>query len=338
MTRRGIAVAIAAALTAVLMFALIYGVPTAPPLAKADSDNDGLTNDRERVLGTDPYDPDTDNDGIKDGDEVNTYGTSPVDFDTDGDGLGDGDEIARGTDPKDIDSDDDGLEDGEEVMSYGTNPLKSDTDGDGLGDNEEITRYRTDPLDPDTDNDDLKDGEEVSVGSNPLDPDTDDDGINDGKDLFPCFDAYVIISIDYWKEWEHADPQLTPTYGDPCFNVTIYILVDETWYVYATKVADVDGDLPEAWDVAVVKFNIPDNIRYIYIYIWAWDDDWPGSGGVYDWPDQLYDIGSDPKYIGTGVEYDVLSDTLHVVCDGSVDGDDPDYWEAYVELSIYVGE
>jgi transglutaminase-like putative cysteine protease len=54
-----------------------------------DSDGDGLTDDRERELGTNPYSPDTDGDGLNDGDEVKT-GTNPLNPDTDGDGFPDG--------------------------------------------------------------------------------------------------------------------------------------------------------------------------------------------------------------------------------------------------------
>ncbi len=38
-----------------------------------DIDHDGLTNDEEKTLGTDPYNPDTDNDGLLDGWEVHGY-------------------------------------------------------------------------------------------------------------------------------------------------------------------------------------------------------------------------------------------------------------------------
>ncbi len=40
---------------------------------ETDSDHDGLTNDEEKALGTDPYNPDTDNDGLLDGWEVKGY-------------------------------------------------------------------------------------------------------------------------------------------------------------------------------------------------------------------------------------------------------------------------
>lgn len=46
------------------------------------------------IYGTDPNDSDTDNDGLNDGDEVNTYGTDPNDSDTDNDGFSDSLEVS----------------------------------------------------------------------------------------------------------------------------------------------------------------------------------------------------------------------------------------------------
>jgi hypothetical protein len=76
-----------------------------------DHDNDGLPNAGEVVLGTDPLNPDSNGNGILDGDE-----------DTDQDGLTDGDEIRRGTIPWLADSDGDGWPDEAEVTA-GTDPL-----------------------------------------------------------------------------------------------------------------------------------------------------------------------------------------------------------------------
>jgi hypothetical protein len=58
-----------------------------------DSDCDGLTDDEERKLGTDPYNPDTDGDGLNDYQEVRIYFTNPLNPDTDGDGRTDYQEI-----------------------------------------------------------------------------------------------------------------------------------------------------------------------------------------------------------------------------------------------------
>ncbi|MCU7917430.1 MAG: hypothetical protein KZQ95_03625 [Candidatus Thiodiazotropha sp. (ex Epidulcina cf. delphinae)] len=55
-----------------------------------DRDNDGLTNQQEASLGTDPNSADTDNDRIWDGEEVNMFNTNPTLSDTDGDNMTDG--------------------------------------------------------------------------------------------------------------------------------------------------------------------------------------------------------------------------------------------------------
>jgi hypothetical protein len=103
-------------------------VPAAPPTAipgeDIDSDGDGLTDEQETALGTDPLLPDSDADGVSDSDENDFYGTDALDPDTDDDGLGDA----------------------EELLTYTTNPLLGDTDGDDVSDGEEVAAG-SDPLD-----------------------------------------------------------------------------------------------------------------------------------------------------------------------------------------------
>ena len=65
-----------------------------------DTDKDGLDDEREKLLGTDIYSMDTDNDGLFDREEVEVYKTDPLNFDTDGDGFLDGDEVKAGYNPK----------------------------------------------------------------------------------------------------------------------------------------------------------------------------------------------------------------------------------------------
>jgi ELWxxDGT repeat protein len=79
----------------------LFAVPIA---ALMDSDLDGLDYAAETANGTDPFDADSDDDGLSDGAEVLTHGTDPLDEDTDGDSAGDGVEIAAGTDPLDPES------------------------------------------------------------------------------------------------------------------------------------------------------------------------------------------------------------------------------------------
>ena len=54
-----------------------------------DYDDDGLTNEEEVNLGTDPIKADSDDDGLEDGDEVNRYKTDPLKWSTSGDSISD---------------------------------------------------------------------------------------------------------------------------------------------------------------------------------------------------------------------------------------------------------
>jgi hypothetical protein len=88
--------------------------PNDPTMPQEDPDHDGATNLEEFQHGTDPHNPDTDGDGLSDGDEIhgthlvnnvetNThhYVTNPLLADTDGDGIPDGIEILTNTNPLD---------------------------------------------------------------------------------------------------------------------------------------------------------------------------------------------------------------------------------------------
>jgi len=61
------------------------------PADSLDSDHDGLPDYFERQIGTDPYNPDTDGDGLSDYDEIFKYKTDPLKKDSDGDGISDSD-------------------------------------------------------------------------------------------------------------------------------------------------------------------------------------------------------------------------------------------------------
>lgn len=110
-----------------------------------DNDGDGLTNLEEIAAGTRPDKADTDDDGISDYDEIYVYFTDPLNPDTDGDGVRDGRELLDGTDPLDATSfrttvgggaDDDGLSDLLET-ALGSSSSTADTDYDGRTDYDE---------------------------------------------------------------------------------------------------------------------------------------------------------------------------------------------------------
>lgn len=112
-----------------------------------DTDGDGLPDFWELENGTDPYNPDSNNNGIPDGEE-----------DSDRDNLTAIGEFLLDRDPNDRDSNDDGTWDG----NY-------DEDGDGLTDGEELAGG-SDVFKIDTDGDGITDFDEIAEGTNPLSP------------------------------------------------------------------------------------------------------------------------------------------------------------------------
>ena len=164
-----------------------------------DSDNDGLSDYDETLLGTDILNRDTDGDGLNDkADQVPLDFTEQLDTDSDGEGNrvdvdDDGDqvldsvEIANGTDPLIADSDGDGVADGNDAFPTNSdeyedtdldgigNNLDSDDDGDGVDDIiDEMPLNSSETLD--TDNDGI---------GNYRDYDDDGDGVLDVNDVFP---------------------------------------------------------------------------------------------------------------------------------------------------------
>ena len=198
-----------------------YG-PTDP--LNPDSDSDGLLDGEEvNIYNTNPLIDDTDSDGLLDGEEVNTYATDPLQEDSDSDSLSDGYEINNSfTNPLNNDTDSDSLSDGSEVNIYTTNPLSNDTDSDDLSDPEEIFTYYTNPLSNDTDSDGLLDGEEVNTfGTNPLNADSDSDGLSDYDELNTHNtdplneDTDLDTMPDGWEVDNSLDPFTNDTTLDP---------------------------------------------------------------------------------------------------------------------------
>ena len=116
-------------------------------LTGKDSDCDGLTNDQEDQLGTDKNDADTDDDGVKDGDEVNgvkigdkTYKSDPKKADTDGDGIFDGTEMGF-QDPTSDTNLDAGFFVPDQDPTTTTNPNDADTDDGGVTDGKEDSNH-----------------------------------------------------------------------------------------------------------------------------------------------------------------------------------------------------
>jgi hypothetical protein len=168
----------------------------------ADSDNDGLTDAQEAALGSNPNDPDTDDDGILDGSEWNPSADTDrdgkinvLDPDSDNDGLFDGTERGVATAPTGTDvTKGFFIADADPITR--TNPLDPDTDRGGIKDgaedfnrNGKLDSSELDPLAKpddatanDSDGDGLPDALEALIGTNPRDADSDDDGVLDGEE------------------------------------------------------------------------------------------------------------------------------------------------------------
>ncbi len=120
-----------------------------------DDDQDGLTNEQEVTLGTNPDSGDSDGDGKSDSDEVGPGVSRPRDADGDGvidalessvaDAAGDGksDEVDAVDDGPNGDADADGISNGDE-RKIGSDPNNPDTDGDGKPDSVEYSQGDTD--------------------------------------------------------------------------------------------------------------------------------------------------------------------------------------------------
>ncbi|HLA19393.1 MAG TPA: thrombospondin type 3 repeat-containing protein, partial [Dehalococcoidia bacterium] len=201
----------------------------------ADGDGDGLIAADEFLLGTDPCDADTDNDGLFDGPEVfgfGPFGLDPLNPDTDGDEVLDGSDNC----PKYF---------YEETGQFGFNPSQADLDGDGLGN----------VCDPDDDNDGVADAtDNCPLIANPGQTNTDGDGLGDACDPDDDNDG-VPDGVDSCR--------LTPTAGfdadgDGCrdtlagFTANVSALADLSASVQKTilsKVGDAQHLLCEAENV-----------------------------------------------------------------------------------------
>lgn len=179
-----------------------------------DSDGDGLTDrtelagfiakDSGELIRTDPFDADTDGDGIPDGQEVQ----DPVRIEQEVTVTVDnssGSPVTRTlnrtvrpivSDPTEVDTDNDGLSDKREYGSFTLRYTRTPNETekvrkavqkfDSVSGVPSIASSKTVPLAPnqyDADNDGLSDGEEVTLGTDPRSADTDGDGMPDTEEL-----------------------------------------------------------------------------------------------------------------------------------------------------------
>jgi cell wall-associated NlpC family hydrolase len=148
--------------------------------AQRDTDEDGLTDEFERLAGTDPTKADSDADGLSDAYEAMISHTDPLLADTDADAVSDAAELAQGSDAGTVPGN--AYVVGEGVFAENVRGGAKDADADGLSDHTEKA-VGTDPNKADTDADELSDATEASLGTDPNVADTDVDGVTDGMEV-----------------------------------------------------------------------------------------------------------------------------------------------------------
>ncbi|WP_371804851.1 ABC transporter substrate-binding protein [Candidatus Lokiarchaeum ossiferum] len=240
-----------------------------------DADNDGLWDEKEMQLGTDPNNPDSDFDGCWDRIEAKG-GTNPLDAsdfigeDTDEDGFSNTLEQVVGTNPLDPfdnpgdDIDGDGLSDVQEWY-YHTNKRNPDTDGDGYTDGDEMDDG-TDPLNPldfigiDSDGDGFSNDVEYAVGTNPFSGDNHPGLDSDGDGLSMLYEWYcgtnpnsvdtdgdgysdlVEVLSAFYEEWDIDISDPTNSTITPMDSDNDYLADYEEIYIYLTNFVESDTD------------------------------------------------------------------------------------------------
>ena len=209
------------------------------PIEEKDTDNDGVTDDKDQCpdtpagevvdeFGCSDSQKDTDNDGVTDdkdlcpdtpaGEEVDEDGCADSQKDSDGDGV---------TDDKDLCPD---TPAGEEVDEDGCADSQKDTDNDGVTDDKDLC--------PDT-----PAGEEVDEdGCADSQKDTDNDGVTDDKDLCPDTPAGEEVDEDGCADSQKdTDNDGVTDDKDLCPDTPAGEEVDEDGCADSQKDSDGDG-------------------------------------------------------------------------------------------------
>ena len=214
-----------------------------------DDDNDGIPDETEIDIGTNPLDADSDADGYQDGEDI--FPTDTTEWnDSDGDGFGDNSDACPdvfGTSLQPVagclDSDSDGWADDSDAFPFDLEEW-SDSDLDEVGDNSDA--FPTDWKEwNDSDNDLIGDNSDAcpdvfgtSLQPIPGCPDSDSDGWADTDDVFPNDDS----------EWNDSDADGVGDNADSCpleFGTSMQIerygcpVVNE---LDANQTLDSDGD------------------------------------------------------------------------------------------------
>lgn len=239
-----------------VIIALIILIPTGVgAFLFMDSDGDGFSNLMEYQMGLNPFNSDTDGDGLSDWIETNTYKTDPKKADTDDDGLTDHQELflTKYSIP----------EYNPIWQQYNittTNPLINDTDGDGLIDGDEVYGIIGDFLDI-MDFYEYSGGEywtyewrltimHLGINTNPLNDDTDNDGLKDGAEIgLGNLYSHGRPLLNLFKEEKYPS---SPVIAD----MDLDGLKDGAEIILGTNLTNPDTDNDQIIDGWEAKFNL----------------------------------------------------------------------------------
>ena len=305
-------------------------------LIQQDSDYDYLGDEEELLLGTDPLNDDSDQDGLIDGLEMGVWRidadpsttTDPTDADTDDDGLPDGfidfDEDQEADLGEFEDANMNGRREGDDATDSNsdwnyefrlgeTDPDAFDTDEDWLSDGLEIglayplwysswQEWFNDLPNAHTGPSFAPDGDAGATVTDPLDFDADDDLLPDGwrdadEDLAKDDCETEDENLDGVVDSEETDPNLSDTDTD---NLDDYVETCEEATCPYDDDSD-DDDLPDGWEMAYgfdpVDLQNPD----------TWLN--PDLDGLTNKDE--YDIGTDPTSKDTDQDFIEDQDDLN---------------------------
>ncbi len=248
-----------------------------------DEEPDGLTNLEEQQHGTKPLDEDSDDDGLTDGDEVNTYNSDPLDDD----------------------SDDDTILDGADNCILDYNPDQEDGDDDGIGD-------VCDPL-TDCNGNSLPDADDISGG---FSQDCNTNGIPDECDiaLRPPELLDAVAPVLGWVEISASGTPLS--LGD---DSGASVSMPFTNNVFASSSAQVhnNGGIGFGGTLNLNNYNfpLPSGLAFggAQALLPYWDDLDADTGNVY------WDVVGDPPQRAFIIEW---KDRPHHLGDTVLDGDE----------------
>ena len=199
-----------------------------------DRDKDGLSDFRETVMGTDPYDADSDDDGVADGvEDANQNGvmdsgeTNPLVADTDGDGILDGTECGVSAPVPDPDGD---------------GPMSGTDSGVFIADADPDTI--TDPLDSDSDDDLVNDGVEDADHNGRVDPGEADAAKHQGEvKILPTLpgdgDGFG-VSVDISGSYAIVGATWNDDIGDNAGSAYVFKSINGSW-IQAARLTASDG-------------------------------------------------------------------------------------------------